>query len=294
MFNAAVRCSGSSARRAATSATRASRRGISTVGLHCSAARSASAKKGSTTLGLCSIVSSDSRQSSRSPVDSSPLSSMSQRGADREGPVDRLRERSRVGEQHLQRRLVGAHRRERQVAVVEQVQIGHRQVEQVRRGAGGLDPDVAHPLEPRDAPGVGADPQRVHARLTAVRAGREQRGPDQADRVGAGAVQPGAGPRRQVPVGGVADRPHQVRQLCVAPRVLREVAAQPLDELLLGHQRHQLVQDRLALVVGDRVEVREGVVHVGHGGRESGGWPAPGPAGRRRSARPRGRWPSRR
>ena len=75
--SAAARWSVSPARRAATSATWASRRGTSTVGLHCSAAWRASAKNGSTTPGLRSVASTPRTHSRKSPVDSSALASMS-------------------------------------------------------------------------------------------------------------------------------------------------------------------------------------------------------------------------
>ena len=80
-------------------------------------------------------------------MDSSPLTSMSQAvpTARARLPVPGAVRRGRAAPAAT---LVGAHRCERQVAVVEQVEVGRRQVEQVRRGAGGLDPYVADPLEP--------------------------------------------------------------------------------------------------------------------------------------------------
>ena len=79
-------------------------------------------------------------------MDSSPLASMSQAVATASARLTASGSGPRR-EQHLQRGLVGAHRGEGQVAVVEQVQVGHRQVREVRRGAGGLDLGDADPLE---------------------------------------------------------------------------------------------------------------------------------------------------
>ena len=74
---AGARSSGSSARVAATSASRPSWVGTATAGLHCSAALSDMARNGSTTPGLRSLRSTPSTQVSSSSVDSSPLRSMS-------------------------------------------------------------------------------------------------------------------------------------------------------------------------------------------------------------------------
>ena len=70
-------------------------------------------------------------------------------GADGDGAVDGVGQPRGVVQQHLERALVGAHRGEGQVALVEQVQVGVRQVGEVRRGAGRLDPLLADPLERR-------------------------------------------------------------------------------------------------------------------------------------------------
>ena len=206
----AVRWSGSSARAAATSASRASRRGTSTAGLHCSAARRASAKKGSTTPGLCSVASTPQHAVEEVAGGQLALRQHVPRRHDRHRAVDRVRQLGRLVQQQLERGLVGAHGGEGQVAVVEQVQVRDREVREVRRRAGGLDLRSS-PCRSRPSVGadVGAHPERVAARLAAVGAGGEQRRADQADRVGAGAVQParwssrpgrGRPPRRRRPI----------------------------------------------------------------------------------------------
>ena len=102
--------------------------------------------------------------------------------------------------------------------------------------------------------GRGADP---------VGPGGDQRAALEAQGVGAGTVQPGGLPGRQVLAGGGTDGPGEVLQAGVAPGVVAEVGLQAGEERVLTDVRAELLEDRLALLVGDRVEVRHRLRHVG-------------------------------
>ena len=194
MRSAAALRSGSSARAAATSATRASRRGISGAGLQRSAARSARVKNGSATPGLVSVRSTASRQSSTSPVDSSPLVSMSQAVLHRDRPRQRVGQLGRVAEQGLQRLLVGAHGREGEVAVVEQVQVGRRELGQPGGRAGRQDVEVADPLQAAVGP-AGRTRSAAGAAAAGRRRGWSRPGPTGRRRARRPSPRPGSGCR---------------------------------------------------------------------------------------------------
>ncbi len=246
---------------AATSATRASRRGTSTRrapllgGLAARARRTARRRWGS-----ARSPARVSTQSRKSPVDSSPLSSMSQAvptararlTGSGSGPASAsstcsddssVRTEAKVRSPSLSRCRSATGRSSRYVVVPVVSTSGRRPPARALAV-----PRVYEPIAqgvPRGSPPSGLEVSSVvPTRLIVSVPGRSSHALVHAVR-----SRPG----------GVADRPHQVVQRRVAPGVVGEVAAQPLDEPLLGHEGHQLVQHRLALVVGDRVEVRERV-----------------------------------
>ena len=166
--------------------------------------------------------------------------------ADGERPVDRLRQPRRIGQQHLERRLVGAHRGEGQVTGVEQVQVGVGQVGEVRRGAGGLDRGGRRPARARRRSAARRSRFGARARRGSPPSGLVASSvvADQADRVGAGAVQPAL---RSTP-SGRGRPPSPTARIRSSSSVLpqawsAEVGAQPLDERLLADVGHQLLQD---------------------------------------------------
>ena len=84
------------------------------------------------------------------------------------------------------------------------------------------------------------------------------------DRVEPGRAQPGLHPAADVAVGGAVERVHEVGQRGVAEPVAREVGVDPRQEVLVAEPGDELLDRRVALGVGDRVEVVEGGVDVGH------------------------------
>ena len=112
--------------------------------------------------------------------------------------------------------------------------------------------------------GVAADVEAVRPRRLAVGAGSAQRAPLQRQGVGAGAVEPGVLPGLEVLAARRADRVGQVLETGVSPRVLAEVVLQPGHERLLAGVRAELLEHRLALEVGDGVEVGHRLGHVLH------------------------------
>lgn len=79
---------------------------------------------------------------------------------------------------------------------------------------------------------------------------------------GAGGLQPGPRPRPQVAPGGLLQTGPQVAHLGVSKGMASEVVTGPGKEGFLADIRHQLLQDRGALGVGDAVEVLPGRLHV--------------------------------
>ncbi len=74
-------------------------------------------------------------------------------------------------------------------------------------------------------------------------------------RVHAAGLQPLLRPRVQLAARGLLERPEQVAELAVAEGVALEVATQAGQEVLQTDPRHQLLEHRGALGVGDAVEV---------------------------------------
>ncbi len=201
------------------------------------------------------------------------------------GPGQRAGERvGQVAEAVAQRRervLVEADLAVRQVVVVDQHQRGPDQSGQLghlgaRRGG-----DVQLDLVGADQPPllvavVQADRDPVRPEHRVARGGlleHRERG-DPAVRVGhqlrrqhvhPGRLQPGAGPLGHgvaAPARGLGEHRQQVGQGGVAEGVALEVPPRALEERLRPDVRHQLLQHRRALGVGDAVEVELGVLQV--------------------------------
>ncbi len=164
--------------------------------------------------------------------------------------------------------VVGAAGREGEVVVVDEVEVGARRQVDGRALALHLDGRERGALQPVAPPSVGADGEHV-------RAGRALRPPGvqhqrvavalQGQPVGAGLLQPALPPRVEVAAARLRQRVDEVLQRGAAPRVAGEVVGHPAGEGLLADVRHQLVQDRRALGVGDRVEDGRGLGDVGDG-----------------------------
>ena len=94
-------------------------------------------------------------------------------------------------------------------------------------------------------------------------------GPVHAHRVQRRRLEPEPRPLVERSSGGLAESVEQVRQRGVAPGVAGDVGVQPAPEGLLPDGRHELLDDRRPLLVGDGVEVADrfvGVLHRrGHG-----------------------------
>ncbi len=165
--------------------------------------------------------------------------------------------------QRRERRRIGADRRVGEVAGVHEVERAARQLDR-RLGAGHLHLDVAPRDEPVGGRVVAGDAEAVRARRAAVGRGRAQHRPVERQGVGARPVEPVRGPSRQVAAGGGGERRHEVVEHRVAPGVGGEVGPQPFHERVLADVRGELVQHRLALVVGDGVEVRHRLLDVRH------------------------------
>ena len=84
------------------------------------------------------------------------------------------------------------------------------------------------------------------------------------DGVEAGAAQPHLGPPAHVAGRGRVEGLHQVVEGGVAEAVPGQVRVDAGEEVVVAQPGHQLAQAGVALGVGDRVEVGEGAVDVGH------------------------------
>ena len=85
-----------------------------------------------------------------------------------------------------------------------------------------------------------------------------------ANAVGAGFVQPVERPLGEVSVGGGRNGLEEIADGGGAPGVCLQVVADALAKGVGAHQLLKLRQRRRALVVGDGVEVGEGIVRGGH------------------------------
>ncbi|EMF27510.1 3-deoxy-D-manno-octulosonic acid (KDO) 8-phosphate synthase [Streptomyces gancidicus BKS 13-15] len=208
------------------------------------------------------------------------------------GPAQRAGQR--VGEvaqgrpERGQRGVVEARLAVRQVLVVDQHQLRRVRARQLRhdrtrpldvrlglrvplQGAGRVTPVQAHRDPVRAQFGVRLGGLLHHGQLVhrAVLAQQHLRG----EGVDPGRLQPRPGPRGHVPPAGLLQDRQQVAEARVAVRVPLEVAPGALQERVLADVRHQLLEHRGALGVGDAVEVELGVLEVAdvRGDRVRGG-----------------------
>ena len=155
--------------------------------------------------------------------------------------------------------------------VVDQAQVAGRQVD-LGVLAGGAHGDVAHVAQGVAVDGVAADveavrtarsrrwgPRRGAARRPAL-VGRPSR---VSVSVPARSSQSFCQPVRSSPQAR-PDGTGQVLEPGVAPRVVAEVGPETFDERVVAGVRAELAEHRLALLVGDRVEVRHRLGDVGH------------------------------
>ncbi len=177
------------------------------------------------------------------------------------------------GAQGLQRLLVEADLAVRQVVVVEQDERGPGEAGgAVNDGAGAGDVQLEALGAHQRAVGVAvveADGDPVRALDVAVlehgEFGDPALGVDgelRGEGVDAGGLQPGGGPGLEVAAAGLLQDVQQVGEFGVAEGVPVEVAAGALEEGVGAGVRHELLEHRGTLGVGDAVEVELGVLEV--------------------------------
>ena len=126
-----------------------------------------------------------------------------------------------------------------------------REVDQLAAGHGAVGAEGRHP-EPVRAHAL-AD-QHGHPVVVAL----------DGEGVEARAAQPELGPPAHVALGGVVERADEVVEGGVPEPVAGQVGVHAGQEVVVAEPGHELAQAGVALGVGDRVEVGEGAVHVGH------------------------------